>query len=153
MEPFGQRGIALGRSDASTLRGVRRVDAAKDEAGRILVVEDEVLVRMVISEHLRDCGFRVIEAASAEEATRLLSAGGEFDLVFTDVQLGGGADGFDLVQWIRATRPAQQVIITSGMADAAERAARLCADADFVGKPYTPEAVEARIRALLNFTR
>jgi PleD family two-component response regulator len=60
----------------------------------IVVVEDEILVRMTIPEYLRDCGFRVIEAATGEEAMLLLQqADLAIDVVLSDVDLGAGMDG------------------------------------------------------------
>ena len=61
----------------------------------VLVVENEVLVRLAISEYLRHSGYRVIEVASADEAMMLLAqADIAVDVVFSAVELGGGADGF-----------------------------------------------------------
>ncbi|MFM9847495.1 MAG: response regulator [Hyphomicrobiaceae bacterium] len=78
-----------------------------DPTHTVLVVEDEVLVRMVICEYLRDCGFRVIEAATGEEALIVLQQPDlAVNVVFSDVQLGPGIDGFAISQWVRANRPA-----------------------------------------------
>jgi two-component system, response regulator PdtaR len=60
----------------------------------VLVVEDEVLVRMVIADYLRDCGFRVLEASTADEAMRVLGTNERVDIVFSDVQMPGSLDGF-----------------------------------------------------------
>jgi DNA-binding response OmpR family regulator len=116
---------------------------------RILDVEDEVLVRLGIAEHLRDCGYEVIEASNAAEARETLLARADVHLMFTDVQMPGDSDGLDLVQWVRVTRPDVKIIVTSGLPDSNRRAAALCAEARFFGKPYQVEAVEARIREML----
>src|ERR1700741_695356 len=72
----------------------------------ILVVEDEVLVRMPISQYLRDCGYRVIEAANAQEAVTVLSHEETVvDVVFTDIEMPGALDGFGLAKWVREHRP------------------------------------------------
>jgi CheY-like chemotaxis protein len=61
----------------------------------ILVVEDDVLVRMPISQYLRDCGYRVIEAVNADEAMAvLLHRETPIDLVFSDIEMPGSIDGF-----------------------------------------------------------
>ena len=66
-------------------------DVSDDRPDSVLVVENEVLVRRAISEYLRHCGYRVIEAASAEEAMTLLAqANIAVDVVFSAVELGGG---------------------------------------------------------------
>jgi len=66
-------------------------------AETVLVVDDEVLIRMVISEYLRDCGYKVIEAANADEAILLLQQEElTIDVVFTDIEMPGSMDGWGL---------------------------------------------------------
>ena len=78
----------------------------------ILVVEDEVLVRMVICEYLRDCGYRVIEAAGADEAMLVLQQDDlAIDAVLSDVEMPGSMDGFGLARWIRLHRTGLDVIL------------------------------------------
>jgi CheY-like chemotaxis protein len=63
----------------------------------ILVVEDDVLVRMPISQYPRDCGYKIVEAANAEEAKTVLSHKETIiDLIFTAIS--GTVDGFGLAQ-------------------------------------------------------
>src|SRR5438132_4440807 len=65
----------------------------------ILLVEDEVLVRMPIAQYLRDCGYKVIEAVNADEAiTVLLHKETVVDLVFSDIEMPGAVDGFGLAK-------------------------------------------------------
>jgi DNA-binding response OmpR family regulator len=115
---------------------------------RVLVVEDETLLRIDISEHLRACGYEVLEASSAEEATNTIT-GMHVDLMFTDVQMPGSIDGLDLVQWVLVTRPSVKIIVASGIPDMRRKLTALCAEAHFFDKPYAVEAVEARISAAL----
>jgi CheY-like chemotaxis protein len=115
----------------------------------VLVVEDEVLVRMVIAEYLRDCDYVVIEAGSAVEAVALFKADVEVDVVFSDIQMPGAMDGFALSQWVRQNRPGVKVILTSGAASAADKAADLCDDGPLLQKPYESEEVGSRIKQLL----
>ena len=66
----------------------------------ILVVEDDVLVRIPIAQYLRDCGYKVIEAVSADEAmTVLLHREIVVDVVFSDIEMPGSVDGFGLAKW------------------------------------------------------
>ena len=74
----------------------------------ILFVEDEALVRMDMAEFLRECGYRVHEAATAEEAKFLI------DLVFTDINLSGGMNGLELAEWTLHHRPGVKVLVTTG---------------------------------------
>lgn len=116
----------------------------------VLVVEDEVLVRLVVAEYLRDCGFMVIEAGSAQEALKLFKADIDVDVVFSDIQMPGEMDGFGLAQWLRKNRPDVKVILTSGAASAAaNKAADLCHEGPLLPKPYDSEEVERRIKQLL----
>src|ERR687894_612471 len=75
-------------------------------ARTILVVDPKVLSRFVISEYLREGGYRVYQAANAEEAVTLLQTRDILiDLVVSDVQMPGAMDGSGLVGWVRANRP------------------------------------------------
>ena len=101
---------------------------------RVLVVEDEIFIRLDVSEALRTAGFEVIEAESADDAVGFMEAGEPVDVVFTDVQLPGLLDGLDLANMMRATHPSLVVVITSGnltKGAEANRIGRL-----FVPKPY-----------------
>jgi CheY-like chemotaxis protein len=116
---------------------------------RILVVEDEVLIRLVIAEYLRECGYKVHEAANADEAIAILqSPEVAIDIVFSDVVMPGGMDGFGLARWIRANRPEIQVILTSGLDRSAEVAGMLCEAGPLLEKPYEPQGVVERIKQL-----
>jgi DNA-binding response OmpR family regulator len=118
-------------------------------ASTILVVEDEVLVRLAIADYLRDCGYQVFEAGDAAEAQIVLNAGTSVDVVFSDVQLPGGMDGFGLARWIRQHHPGVQVLLTSGRVNEAHRAAELCDDGPLLAKPYGEDEVLRRIELLL----
>jgi len=115
----------------------------------VLVVEDEVLIRLAVSDYLRECGYQVIEASNAEEAIRVLEAGIKVDVVFSDVNMPGSLDGFGLAQWVRRERSAIKVILASGAARSAKAAGDLCHQGPFLKKPYAHEDLEREIRALL----
>jgi CheY-like chemotaxis protein len=86
-------------------------------AGRVLVVEDEFLIRMTLVEALSDAGFEVVEASSAEEALAAVSSFGPFALLLTDVQLAGRIDGIDLAREMRLNLPDLPVIFMTGRPD------------------------------------
>lgn len=116
----------------------------------ILVVDGDVLIRMFIAGFLRDCGFKIIEAANADEALKILQqAEVQIDLVFTDVDLPGEMDGFGLSQWIRQTLPGVEVMLSGSPARAAHAVAGLCNSGSVVSKPYDANAVLDEIRRLL----
>ena len=116
----------------------------------ILVVEDEVLTRLVIAEYLRECGYKVHEAASADEAVAVLEAPEvSVDIVFSDVLMPGSMDGFGLAKWIRARRPEIAVILTSSVDRSADIAGMLCEAGPLLEKPYEPHGVVDRIKQLM----
>jgi CheY-like chemotaxis protein len=116
----------------------------------VLVVDDNVLVRMVIAAYLRDCGFRVIEAVNAEEAIVVLQQSDQdVDVVFSDVEMKGAMDGFGLNRWIRENHPDVPVILAGTPARASAAAADLCKEGPDLTKPYEPQLVLDRIRRLL----
>lgn len=115
----------------------------------VLVVEDEVLVRLAVCDYLRDCGYRVLEAGNADEAIGILGAGFHVDVVFTDIKMPGSLDGFDLARRVRRSRPGVGIILVSGVHRAADVARDLCEDGPLLPKPYSFSEVENRIRTLV----
>ena len=71
----------------------------------VLVVEDEVLVRVLIADELRDAGFLVLEAATGDKAWSYVQAGVQVDLVISDIGLPGSLNGVDLVGRLALRRP------------------------------------------------
>ena len=115
----------------------------------VLVVEDDVLVRTVVAAYLRECGFDVVEAGSADEAIRVLEADIQVDIVFSDVNMPGSMDGFGLAQWLRRERPGLKIILTSGAGRTAKEARELCEHSPILAKPYDHADLERQLRALL----
>jgi DNA-binding NtrC family response regulator len=116
---------------------------------RILFVEDEFLIRAYVADCLREAGFIVLAVSDACEAMRLIEGGTPFDLVFTDINLPGSVDGFELTRWLGHHRPTLPVVLTSGGHNAA-RAAEVCGNVPFIAKPYDLDALPAYLRQLLN---
>lgn len=129
----------------------RAVDVRDSDLPKtVLVVEDEVLIRWVIAEHLRDCGYRVIEAGTGDEAIDILRRTAlAVDVVFSDVQMPGSMNGFAVARWVRQQRPNMKVVLTSGYAKAADAAREMCGEAPMLPKPYSPTELERRIRHLI----
>lgn len=92
------------------------VPESRSTRGVALLVDDEDLVRASTSYMLADLGYRVIEAASGEEAIRLLDTGQQFDLLVTD-HLMPGISGTDLARMVRASRPEAAILLVSGYAE------------------------------------
>ncbi len=122
-----------------------QVESAPESApARILVVEDEAFIRFALAEALRELGVSVVEAATADEAWRYLTAGGSVDLVFTDHLMPGSMTGAQLAARIRREYPIVVVIITSGYFNDREWSEPI------VAKPYdlveTATALTERVR-------
>lgn len=116
----------------------------------ILVAEGEVLVRMMIAQYLRDCGYKVIEAASTDEAVTVLDHQDlAVDIVLSDVEMPGRLDGFGLARWVRQHRPGLHMILVGTPMRAADIAGELCESGPMVTKPYEPKVVVDRIRRLM----
>ena len=116
-----------------------------DQEHIVLVVEDEIVVRSVVSAYLRDSGFSVIEAANANEALAILGSGTTVDIVFTDIEMPGDMNGIALTRWLSQHHKDIPVLVTSGnknlSGDISERF--------FLLKPYLFEILEDRVRDLL----
>ena len=112
----------------------------------ILFVEDEALVRMDMAEFLRECGYRVHEAADANEAIEALQSKFAVDLVFTDINLGEGMNGLELAAWTLNNRPGVKVLVTTG-ASRAEFPADVVES--LLAKPYTGRDLLDRVKQAL----
>ena len=103
---------------------------------RVLVVEDEFLIRLTLSEALGDEGFEVLEAETGDAALPMLAPGCGIRLLLTDIQLPGVLNGRALVQRVRETMPDLPVIYMTGRPDP-ESAFTASALDIFIAKPYT----------------
>lgn len=123
---------------------------AAETAPTILVVDADILVRHVIADYLRSCGYTVLEAASGREAQIILEIEAErTDFVLADANAQGEREGFGLARWLRETYPHMDVILAGSPVMAAAEAADLCEDGPAVDKPYQPQQVADRIRWLM----
>ncbi len=113
-------------------------------AARILIVEDDVLVRMVAAAALEDAGFRVIEADCATEALELLAAGEKVSVLFSDINMPG-MDGLELARLASTRHPDLVVVLTSGYEHPGP--GELPERGRFLPKPYLPEEMMAAITA------
>jgi CheY-like chemotaxis protein len=80
----------------------------------VLIVEDEMLIRLDAAEMIRKAGYTVVEAANADEAITILESRFDITVVFTDVQMPGSMDGLKLAAAIRGRWPPIKIIATSG---------------------------------------
>jgi len=114
----------------------------------VLVVEDEVLIRLPVSEYLRERGYRVLEASTAQEAQAVLDAGEPIEVVFSDINMPGALNGIALAQWTRARYPGVKVILTSG-ALTPGAVAQDVGELPFLTKPYPYDVLLTEIERAL----
>jgi CheY-like chemotaxis protein len=98
---------------------------------------------MDMAEFLRECGYRVHEAANASEAIEALQSKFAVDLVFTDINLPEGMNGLELAEWIFNNRPGVKVVVTSGGAPGTEIPRTV---EPLLVKPYTGRDLLDRVR-------
>ncbi len=108
---------------------------------RVLLVEDEFLIREILAEALEDAGFGVWQAEDGDAAADLIDISDEFDLVVTDIQMPGHLDGVRLGRRIRLKQPGIPIIYTTGRPEAMKEVARLGPHDVFVAKPYGPSEI------------
>jgi CheY-like chemotaxis protein len=107
-------------------------------AGKVLLVDDEELIRLSTADMLENLGYEVTEAASAEEAIRLVRGGMRPNLLVTD-HLMPGLSGTELARTLRAEYPGTKVLIVSGYADAEG----VAPDLPRLTKPFRKDELEA----------
>jgi len=114
----------------------------------LLLVEDDVLVRMTVALMLEDEGFSVVEAATAMEAQQLMQDGLDTMVVVTDVDLGAGPSGAELADWLRRRRPDVVIIfITGRIASLAGR--QLDLREAILSKPFEGSALSELVRKMI----
>ena len=129
-------------------------DEAPDEVvggnERILVVEDDPIVRVFVENQLHGLGYQVVTASAGAEALGLLDAGEAVDLLFTDMVMPGGMNGRELADAVLARRPGLPVLFTSGYTEVGVvRDGLLDSEVDLLHKPYRRAELADRIRRAL----
>lgn len=104
----------------------------------ILVVEDELLLRMELVDVLQDAGWNTLEAATGEAASAFLDQDEKIDFLLTDIRLGGGVDGWQVAERFREIHPDGAVIYVSANPNLASRRVP---DSVFLSKPVDMKVV------------
>ena len=117
------------------------------EPSVVLVVEDDLLLRMDAADIVRNAGFDVIEAGSADAAIAILEANRNIHLVFTDIQMPGAMDGLKLARFVKDRWPPIKIMATSGLIKISGD--DLPPGGRFLPKPYSPAEVIRTLRELL----
>ncbi len=127
---------------------VARETFAKGRGERILVVEDEGSLRMMLDDMISSMGYEIVLASSGDAALALVEAGEPFDLLITDIVMPGGLGGFDLARRVRALRPLMPIVYMSGYTGYSEGDMSGVV-APMIRKPCPPDDLAAAIAAAL----
>jgi DNA-binding NtrC family response regulator len=117
----------------------------------ILIVEDEATILMLAESIIQDAGHQTLSASSLREAEAIIESGASFDLVFTDIQLQGEAEGgIKVGDMISQLRPELPVLYTSACGINESLRLRLRGHREFMPKPYRFNDALSRIDRLLH---
>jgi DNA-binding NtrC family response regulator len=124
---------------------------ARPGPATILIVENEVLVRLELAHHLGQAGLVVLEANDADEAIAILDAHTEIELMITDIMMPGSIDGIRLAHHVRDRWPPLKIIVASGRLQTS--LSELPADSLFIAKPFQHEAMDRAVADMLSNNR
>jgi response regulator RpfG family c-di-GMP phosphodiesterase len=116
----------------------------------VLVLEGDVLVRMPIVQLLRECGYRVVEATTTDQAIAILERTNiPVEVVLSEIDIPGSINGFGFAHWARSVRPELQILLAGTPEHTVRNAAELCEAGAMLRKPYEHKLVLDRIKRLL----
>jgi len=113
----------------------------------VLVVEDEMILRMRAVDIVEDAGFNPVEAVNADEAISILESRSDISLLFTDIQMPGSIDGLKLAHAVHDRWPSIKIILVSGQVKPSD--AERPAQSRFFGKPLGVEQMIAELRDMV----
>jgi two-component sensor histidine kinase/CheY-like chemotaxis protein len=123
------------------------MSAGSTEVPNVLVVEDEMVLRMRAVDIVEDAGFHSVEAVNADEALSILESRSDISLLFTDIQMPGSMDGLKLAHAVHDRWPSIKIILVSGQVKPSD--AEKPADSRFFGKPLGVEQMIAELQAMV----
>lgn len=113
----------------------------------VLIVEDEMILRMRAVDIVEDAGFCPVEAVNADEAISVLESRSDISLLLTDIQMPGSIDGLKLAHAVHERWPSIKIILVSGQVKPSE--AERPANSRFFGKPLGVEQMIAELQAMV----
>ena len=116
---------------------------------RVLLVEDEFLIRLILVEVLSDAGFQVTEADDGEEAITIMEREKSYDLLITDIQMPGSTDGIAVARHARERWPQIPILFATARVDSIGAFGKLGENDVVLQKPYGPQELLAVARRLL----
>lgn len=118
-----------------------------DPLAKVLVVEDEMVLRLRAVDIVEDAGFTAVEAVNADEALTILESRSDISLLFSDIQMPGSMDGLKLAHAVHARWPAIKIILVSGQVKLSDTDKP--ADSRFFGKPLESREMIAEMQDLI----
>ncbi len=113
----------------------------------VLVVEDEMVLRMRAVDLVEDAGFTAVQAVNADEALSILESRSDISLLFSDIQMPGSMDGLKLAHAVHDRWPSIKIILVSGQVKLADTDKP--ADSRFFGKPLEVQQMIAELREMI----
>lgn len=124
---------------------------SSDAQDVVLIVEDEPLILMLLSDYLSGEGYRVLQAENGEQAFEILATKPHLDLMITDFRLPGGISGVQIAEPAVKLRPELKVIFISGYpAEIKDTDSPITRKAPILAKPFTMETLRDQIQLLLS---
>jgi len=117
------------------------------QVANVLVVEDEMVLRMRAVDIVEDAGFCPVEAVNADQAISILESRSDISLLFTDIQMPGSMDGLKLAHAVHDRWPSIKIILVSGQVTPTD--AERPVDSRFFGKPLAVEQMIAELQAMV----
>src|SRR5436309_12323402 len=116
-------------------------------ATNVLVVEDEMVLRMRAVDIVEDAGFTAVQAVNADEALAILESRADISLLFSDIQMPGSMDGLKLAHAVHDRWPSIKIILVSGQVKVSDEDKP--ADSRFFGKPLEVKHMIAQLQEMV----
>jgi two-component sensor histidine kinase/DNA-binding response OmpR family regulator len=116
-------------------------------ASAVLVVEDEMLLRMRAMDIVEDAGYTPVEATNADDALAILESRSDIELLFTDIQMPGSIDGLKLAHAVHERWPLIKIILVSGQLKLTDKDKPV--DSRFFGKPLDVKQMIAEMHDMI----
>jgi CheY-like chemotaxis protein len=116
----------------------------------VLIVEDEMMLRMRALDMVEDAGYTPVEAMDADEAIAIMEARSDIALMCTDIQMPGSMDGLGLARAVHERWPSIKIIVVSGKLSPSNRDLPACSK--FFGKPLDARQMIAQMQSMIGQT-
>src|SRR6266850_6000384 len=123
------------------------MNSVPSQVTNVLVVEDEMVLRLRAVDIVEDAGFTAVEAVNADEALAILEARSDISLLFSDIQMPGSLDGLKLAHAVHDRWPSIKIILVSGRVKVSDKDKP--ADSRFFGKPLEVKQMILELREMV----